>query len=233
MDALHWDTFELEHEPWDSDVSIRAQKLIQTCPCNPYQPRCLRCRFAQLLLPRTGQNLGDVPKSRKSPLELVCSPNRRASSHRMDMEAFLEQYFGDWEEYNEFEAEASASKELDAIAKALDNKLDNELDNELDTELGIRITDREFQMTAALSFHSPALQLLWAPRFTSRRERGLQRLGADRIVVGDTYGRGVGHALGVWANCEHPSIWILIWYWIRRQREKLVAYFSQGSPGNT
>ncbi|KAH6632348.1 hypothetical protein F5144DRAFT_249444 [Chaetomium tenue] len=136
--------------------------------------------------------------------------------------------FWSLEEDYEFESESSTPMELDDTAKARDN----EVDNELDTELGTRITDREFQMTAALSFHSPALQLLWAPRFASRRKRGLQGLRAGRIVFGETYGRGVGRALGVWANCENPYIWLSLWYWIRRQREKLAAYFSQGSQGN-
>ena len=73
---------------------------------------------------------------------------------------------------------------------------------------------------AALFFHSPALQLLWAPGFVSQCERGLQGLGAGRIIFGQTYGREVGRALGVWANCDKPRIWLLIWYWIRRQRER-------------
>ena len=91
MDALHWDTFEFDHEPWDSDVHIRAQELIRQCPCNRYLSRCLRCRFAQLLLRRARQYQGDVPEDRKSPLEIVCSLNRLASSRQMETETLPEQ----------------------------------------------------------------------------------------------------------------------------------------------
>jgi hypothetical protein len=144
----------------------------------------------------------------------------------METEALEEQDFGDWEEDNKLESGALVpEEELDDTTKEVDEEIDEEadeeVDDELDTDLGTVMRDTEFQLMAALSFHSPALQILWAPEFVSRRERGLQRLEAGRVVFGQTYGRGTGRALGVWANGDNPWIWLLIWYWIRRQREIL------------
>jgi hypothetical protein len=75
-------------------------------------------------------------------------------------------------------------------------------------------------------FNLPALQLVWET-FKShhhqqipRRPRNTTNLRrAAQITFGQSYGKGTAHAVGLFANCDDPSIWLRLGCWIRRRKE--------------
>jgi hypothetical protein len=90
MDELYWDIFRAAHETWDDKLFSEAQELFPQCPCrrsDASNPRCVRCKLLSLFARRQLSN--DLPRERKSTLEIVSSPANHTSpewsEHRTDV----------------------------------------------------------------------------------------------------------------------------------------------------
>lgn len=236
MDELYWDIFCLENETWDDALFDQAQEFLRQCPCNRYdgsRPRCVRCRLVQSLLGRR-QSGNDPPKHAKSALEIVSSRASRSpphsSEHQTDVTEAVEEQESEglsleWDEEWEpgrFDFGESNPEELDDILDIEGHITLQERDmtcvETLDT------VDAEPEQNSCPTFSSPALQLVWKG-CVPHHKGGLQGpntavWGATRIVFEQSYRSGTAHAVGIWANCQNPCIWLKPLFWIRRQRQR-------------
>jgi hypothetical protein len=234
MDELYWDIFRFEHETWDDALFSEAQELVRRCPCNrsdAFNPCCVRCKLLSLFARRQISN--DLPRERKSSLEIVSSPANRTSprwsEHRTDVVITSTTEAVDEEESKDLPFEWDEEREhgIYGVGYSRAEKFDHILDMEpYITSVGREMADDETLDIAATSntepeqtFSSPALRLVWGT-FVPHRQGGLQGpntplWGAARIIFEQSYRKGTAHAVGVWANSDNPSIWLKIWFWIR------------------
>jgi len=71
-------------------------------------------------------------------------------------------------------------------------------------------------------FNLAALQLIWEheiPHRLKKKHNTTYLRRAAQLTFGQSYGRGTAHAVGLFANCDDPSIWLRLGYWIRWQKE--------------
>ncbi|KAK1758623.1 hypothetical protein QBC47DRAFT_375281 [Echria macrotheca] len=214
MDQLYWDTFGYEDDVYDDVLFYQALKLIRQCPCRRFQDsasvsHCVRCKALRALFARR--------------LEIDSFQAYARSDHLSEslvVEPALSEELGDsvlderWDENDSESDDESRLEEVpdrpgwqDASAEQSDYSFNTADTSNAETEqLGAEpdIGSPEFNL--------PALQLVWERNTTNLRR-------AAQITLGQSYGRGTAHAVGLFANCDDPSIWLRLGYWVRRQKE--------------
>ena len=103
-------------------------------------------------------------------------------------------------------------------------KLNNHWEQRAESDISSASSPAEFNNSPALqlviwetfmSSSSHRQQIPCTPRNTATNH--LRR--AAQITFGRSYGKGTAHAVGLFANCDDPSVWLRLGCWIRRQRE--------------
>jgi hypothetical protein len=225
MDELYWDIFRAAHETWDDKLFSEAQELFPQCPCrrsDASNPRCVRCKLLSVFARRQPSN--DLPRERKSTLEIVSSPANHTSpewsEHRTDVattsprQALDEEHEGlpfEWDEEREhgiYDFDYSRAEEFDDtldIEPYTITSVEPEMAG--DETLDMAATGNTELVHA---FISPALRLVLG-NFVPHRQGWLHGpntslWGAARIIFEQSHRKGTAHAVGVWANSDNPSI---------------------------
>jgi len=222
MDQLYWDTFGHEDDVCDDVLFYQALQLIRQCPCRFQDSgavsHCVRCKVLHALFARR--------------LEIVSSQVSARSDH-LTVKAALSEEFRDGvldERRDENDSESDDERRLEKFPdrprwRDISAEQSDYLFNTAD------ISDAETEQLGAKSdigspeFNLAALQLVWETFISHRQQiphrprNTIDLRRAAQITFGQSYGKGTAYAVGLFANCDDPSIWLRLGYWIRRQKE--------------